>query len=90
MFSRWIILIYFKDNNIYKKDYIKSTNRICHSIIQTKKNEICYYEYDDFAICFFDLYERKIKNRINNASGTDNGNCMIRNDILFIGDANKI
>ena len=53
------IIFYIKDNLKYKKDYQISTNGDCSNIIQTKDNEICYYESKIFSnndtICFYDL-----------------------------------
>ena len=51
------IIFYFKDNNEYIKDYSISTNGENGPIIQTKDNEICYYDSGDGSICFFDLLE---------------------------------
>ena len=39
------IIFYFKDNNEYKNDFKINTNGYNGPIIQTKNNEICYYEY---------------------------------------------
>ena len=50
----------------YRKDYKISTNGPCWNIIQTKDNEICYSEYDNYTICFYDLLERKVKSSISN------------------------
>ena len=37
------IIFYNKDNNNnYIKDYKININGICHSVIETKDNEICY------------------------------------------------
>ena len=38
------IIFYFKDNNEYIKDYSISTNGSNGPVIQTKDNEICFYE----------------------------------------------
>ena len=56
------IIFYFKDNNEYKNDFKINTNGLNGPIIQTKNNEICYYEgtnSSNNALCFFDLNERK-------------------------------
>ena len=80
------IIFYIKDNIKYKKDYQISTNGECWNIIQTKDNEICYYEYH--TICFYDLLERKVKSSISNISC---GNMiMMRKDLLLITGYNKI
>ena len=60
------IIFYFKDNNIYTKDYNISTNDSCYSVNQTKDNEICYSEKENNAIRFYDLQQRKTKSTINN------------------------
>ena len=81
------IIFYIKDNIKYKKDYQISTNGSCWNIIQTKDNEICYYEDND-TICFYDLLERKVKSSISNIS-----NCnmiMMTKDLLLITGKNKI
>ena len=62
------IIFYIKDNNEYKKDYQIKTDGPCSSIVQTRDNEICYSEYNDSKICFFDLLERKFKASISNIS----------------------
>ena len=63
------IIFYFKDNNKYIKDYSISTNGINGPVIQTKENEVCFYEEDtNSALCFYDLLERKIITKINNIS----------------------
>ena len=72
----------------YKKDYQISTNGSCWNIIQTKDNEICYYEDNNDTICFYDLLERKVKSSISNIS-----NCnmiMMTKDLLLITGENKI
>ena len=84
------IIFYIKDNIKYKKDYQISTNGSCFKIIQTKDNEICYYEYKDGneTICFYDLLERKVKSSISNIS-----NCnmiMMTKDLLLITGENEI
>lgn len=38
------IIFYFRNDNHYIKDYQIKTNGSCWNIIQTKENEICYYE----------------------------------------------
>ena len=86
------IIFYFKDDNEYIKDYSISTNGYNSPIIQTKDNEVCYHEYNS-VICFFDLIERKIINKINNISVTNNifdSMLMISNDLLLITGENKI
>ena len=55
------IIFYFKDNNEYIKDYSISTNGENGPVIQTKDNEICFYEDTNSALCFYDLLERKKK-----------------------------
>ena len=82
------IIFYIKDNIKYKKDYQISTNGSCWNIIQTKDNEICYYERNNDTICFYDLLERKVKSSISNIS-----NCnmiMMTKDLLLITGENKI
>ena len=83
------IIFYIKDNNDYKKDYQISTDGSCSSIIQTKDNEICYSEFNDKKICFYDLLERKIKTSISNISNYSNL-IMIKKDLLLIPGENEI
>jgi WD40 repeat protein len=84
------IIFYIKDNLKYKKDYQISTNGYCSNIIQTKDNEICYYEYKDGndTICFYDLLERKVKSSISNISNYNM--IMMTKDLLLITGKNKI
>ena len=82
------IIFYIKDNLKYKKDYKISTNGSCWNIIQTKDNEICYYEYYNYTICFYDLLERKVKSSISNISCYNM--MMITKDLLLITGFNKI
>ena len=88
------IIIYFKENDVYKLDYRIQTNGPCSSVIQTKKNEICYSESDNHGIVFFDLLERKKKGTINNINKVEHLSyekmLMITKDLLFIGGNNKI
>ena len=82
------IIFYVEDNTKYKKDYQMSTNGSCNCIIQTKDNEICFYEDNNSTICFYDLLERKVKSSISNIS-----NCnmiMMTKDLLLITGENKI
>ena len=59
-------ICYKRDNKEFKKDYQIETNGPCYSIIQTKDNEICYSERNNKAICFYDILEGKIKEKIPN------------------------
>ena len=82
------IIFYIKDNLKYKKDYQISINGVCDNIIQTKDNEICYYECNNQTICFYDLLERKVKASISNIY-----TCrmiMIKKDLLLITGCCKI
>ena len=60
-------IFYNKDNNNeYVKDYNISTNGGCSIVIQTKENEICYWEKINNSIYFYDFNQRKIKFPLNN------------------------
>ena len=86
------IIFYNKDNNEYKKDYSISTNGRNGPIIQTKDNEICYYEYED-TICFYDFIKRNNIKKLNNISVTGyiyDSLLMISKDLLLITGENKI
>jgi len=66
-------------------DYKIDTNEFCYSLIQTKKNEICYsiyYNNTEFDICFFDILERKIIKTINLIRGI--GLFMLTEDLLLV------
>ena len=87
------IIFYFKDNNQYTKDFNIKTNGRNGPIIQTKNNEICYYEETNSALCFFDLQERKNITKINNISVTYSfldSLLMMSNDLLLAAGENKL
>ena len=85
------IIFYFKDNNEYKKYFHINTNGSNGPIIQIKNNEICYYEDDNSALCFFDLNERKNITKINNISVSyyiyDSLLMMTKDLLLATGDS---
>ena len=86
------IIFYNKYNNEYKKDYSISTNGSNGPIIQTKDNEICYYENFD-NICFYDFINRIIIRKINNicvSSYIYDSLLMISKDLLLITGENQI
>ena len=87
------IIFYFKDNNQYTKDFNIKTNGYNGPIIQTKNNEICYYECTNSALCFFDLQERKNITKINNISVAHyifDSLLMMSNDLLLAAGENKL
>ena len=87
------IIFYFKENNEYKNDFKINTNGNNGPIIQTKNNEICYYEGTNSALCFFDLNERKNITKINNISVTYyiyDSLLMMTNDLLLAAGENKL
>ena len=87
------IIFYFKDNNEYKNDFKINTNGENGPIIQTKNNEICYYEGTNSALCFFDLNERKNITKINNISVSYyylDSLLMMTNDLLLAAGENKL
>ena len=81
------ILFYLKNDNKYEKEYKFQTEGECWNIIQTKDNEICFSDYKNgtHSICFYNLEERKIINKINNINVSE-VNCfnIIANDLLLI------
>ena len=84
------IIFYNKDNNEYKKDYSISTNGHNGPIIQTKDNEICYYEDYD-TICFYDFIKRNNIKKLNNIRVPNSDSLlMISKDLLLITGENKI
>ena len=87
------IIFYYKDNLEYKNNYKISTNGGCFSVIQTKDNEICYSENKNKTICFYDLFEKKIKSSLSGISkynGFREWFIMMTNDLLLIPGDNKI
>ena len=87
------IIFYFKNNNEYTKDYTIKTNGANGPIIQTKDNEICYYESTNSALCFFDLEERKNITKLNNISTSNHrfdSLVMINKDLLIATGINKM
>ena len=83
------IIFYFKDNNQYTKDFNIKTNGYNGPIIQTKNNEICYYEDTNSALCFFDLQERKNIN-ISVINNIFDSLLMMSNDLLLAAGSNKL
>ena len=86
-------ICYKRDNKEFKKDYQIETNGPCYSIIQTKDNEICYSERNNKAICFYDILEGKIKEKIpniNKCNGYAERFIMIREDLLLIPGENQL
>ena len=86
------IIFYNKDNNEYKKDNSISTNGSNGPIIQTKDNEICYYEYKD-TIFFYNFIKRNNIKKINNISVAGyiyDSLLMISKNLLLITGKNKI
>jgi len=87
------IIFYKRENKEFKKDYQIETNGPCYSIIQTKDNEICYSERNNKAICFYELLEGKIKEKIpniNKCNGYAERFIMIREDLLLIPGENQL
>ena len=86
------IIFYNKDNNQYKKDYSFQTKGMNGPIIQTKDNELCYYE-DYNTICFYDFIKRNNIKKINNINVTYfiyDSLLMISKDLLLITGENMI
>jgi len=87
------IIFYKRENKEFKKDYQIETNGPCYSIIQTKDNEICYSERNNKAICFYEILEGKIKEKIpniNKCNGYAERFIMIREDLLLIPGENQL
>ncbi len=85
------IIFYLKDNNEYKIDYKINIGETCHSIIQTKENEICYTGKNN--LYFFDLLERKQKSEINNIRNftyDEEWLMMATKDLLMVPGDNKL
>ena len=87
------IIFYNKDNNKYKKDYYIPTNGYTGPIIQTKDNEICYYESNENTIYFYDFIKRNNIQKINNISVKGlifNSIVMISKGLLLLTGYDKI
>ena len=87
------IIFYYKNNFKYIKDYQILTNGACHSIIETKENEICYSESKNNTICFYNLNEKKIISSLSNISKINyyiGLFLMINKDLLLIPGNNKL
>ena len=87
------IIVYSIDNNKYNKDYHIKTNGFCFCVIQTKVNEICYYENKDKSICFYDLLKKIIIKKINDIN--EDGCCynflnMLTKDLLLSTGREKL
>ena len=94
--------IYNKFNDKYEKEFsisINESKRISYNgpIIQTKDNEICYYEESrnfskDNSIYFINLSEKKIIEKINNITVSiyHSSLLMIKKDLLFISGKGEI
>ena len=86
------IIFYNKDNDEYRKRLFNSNkwNYWC-PIIQTKDNEICYYEDNKDTICFYDFIKRNNIKKLNNISvASFDSLFMISKDLLLITGYNKI
>ena len=80
-----------KDGIKYKKDFSITTNGWNGPVIQTKDNEICYYESNEDTICFYDLDKKKIVKTMSNITVTAfNSLLMLSRDLLLICRYNKI
>ena len=87
------IIFYNKANNEYIKDYSFLTNGDNGPMIQTKYNEICYYETNKAIICFFDIIKRNNIHIINNISVSYcmyDSLLMISKDLLLITGNNEL
>ena len=86
------IIFYNKKDKEYEMDYSIYIDGSNGPIIQTKDNEICYYEYDN-TICFYDFINKNNIKKINNISVTYctfDSLLMVSKDLLFIAGKNKI
>ena len=87
------IIFYSKDNNNeYIKDFSILTEGKNGPVIQTKDNEIFFYEYRD-TICFYDFIKRKMIKKINNITVSGyffDSLLMISKDLLLITGFNQI
>ena len=72
-----------KDGIKYKKDFSITTNGWNGPVIQTKDNEICYYESNEDTICFYDFIKKKTVTAFNSL-------LMLTKELLLICRYNKI
>ena len=80
-----------KDGIKYKKDFSITTNGWNGPAIQTKDNEICYYESNEDTICFYDFIKKKTNKTMSNITVTAfNSLLMLTKELLLICRYNKI
>ena len=80
-----------KNNSKFKKDYSITTNGWNGPVIQTKDNEICYYESNEDTICFYDFIKKKTNKTMSNITVTAfNSLLMLTKELLLICRYNKI
>jgi len=87
------ILFYYKKDNEYIKYYGFSTDGPNGPIIQTKDNEMCYYEDKNNSICFYDLIKKNIINKIYNISVAYyiyDSFLIISKELLLLSGYNKL
>ena len=87
------IIFYSKNNNEYTKDFNIKTNGGNDNVVQTKDNEICYYEGQKSTLCFFDLQEKKNVAQLNNISITTYGYdslAMMSKELLLVAGCDKL
>ena len=73
-----------KDGIKYKKDFSITTNGWNGPVIQTKDNEICYYESNEDTICFYDFIKKKTNKTMSNITVTAfNSLLMLTKELLF-------
>ena len=89
------ILFYTNDeNNLFRieQDCTITANGYNGPIIQTKENEICYYE-DNKTLCFYDIKDRKDITKINDINASFyNYDCllMLSKDLLLVTGKEQI
>ena len=80
-----------KDGIKYKKDFSITTNGWNGPVIQTKDNEIFYYESNEDTICFYDFIKKKTNKTMSNITVTAfNSLLMLTKELLLICRYNKI
>ena len=87
------INFYKKDNILYKLYYKHQTKGGLNSVLQTKENEICYFDYINKTLYFYDLIKKENKASISNIGindGYKKSIILINKNLLIVPGTNEI